>query len=154
APAEDTGRARPRARAGADDRVRDPPAEQPARASLSHGYARRLGRDEEHVVPALGGSGTAGARSTARGEPAHRKVLPRRHADARRLLPGAAALQCPALPVRSLRLSHAAAHRAELQRAARVPARRPRTPAGRGAREVSRATRIPFGERAPAVATI
>ena len=56
------------------------------------------GRDrQEPLVPPLGRDGPRGGRASTRG-PAH-QVLPRQHADAGRLLPGAADLQRPALQV-------------------------------------------------------
>ena len=91
--------ARPRARAGAraGHRLRDPSAQQPARAALPGARPEgRRGR-QEPLVPALGRDRAGDRRAPARRRCRDRPLLPRRHADAGRLRAGAADLQRAAL---------------------------------------------------------
>ena len=55
----------PRARAGADDRLRHPSADEPARAEIPEKHAGAVGRGQAGVVPPLDGRGTGGARGAA-----------------------------------------------------------------------------------------
>src|SRR5665213_3199058 len=117
-PADAEGRARARHYAG--DRRRHPPDRQPARAAVPEVGAARGRRGARHVVRALDRVGVRGAGKAVVARTADRPLLPRRHPDACRLLPGATARQRTSRGGRPGTVSNTVAHRRGVLRTARV----------------------------------
>ena len=90
------GRARVRC-AGADRCGRYASTRQPARAEIPDQGTRAAGRGQTRMAAALAAYRHGGVGGLAGQRPAHRSLLPRRYADAGRLLPGAASVWCAAL---------------------------------------------------------
>ncbi|KAG1438667.1 hypothetical protein G6F57_019750 [Rhizopus arrhizus] len=101
---------RPGTRSGLGHCLRHAPAEQPARVEVPQAHAGRGRSRQERLVQALGASGAGSAGSATGAIQRHGPFLPRRHADHRRPVPGAASGQCAALRVRSLCDAHRGAH--------------------------------------------